>query len=119
MTLQPKGGAEQDNLASVPVVLHPHVFLRASGTSEIGLECYDAADATAALDTDTQKTKRQKHIEYLVNRRNLAWLLLTFFCIFLSSKLKINTKFHIFQKIGYFPSSLLSQFILRFLTAFN
>lgn len=61
MTLQPKGGTGQDSLAYVPVALHPHIFLRASGTSEIGLECDAAAGAPAALDTDTQKTKRQKH----------------------------------------------------------
>lgn len=88
MTLQPKGGAEQDNLASVPVVLHPHVFLRASGTSEIGLECYDAADATAALDTDNSENQTSETYRISGQQEKSRMVTFNFFLYILEFKVK-------------------------------
>ena len=72
-TLRAQGWAEQEDLPCVPVPLHPHFFLKASRTSEIGLECYEVVNATGALDLSTQETKNQKQIEYLVDMSILIY----------------------------------------------
>ncbi|CAI9156635.1 unnamed protein product [Rangifer tarandus platyrhynchus] len=72
--------AEQEDADRIPALRIP-----ASSSAPLGLggwaARHETADAAAALDTDTQKTERQKQTGYLVNRRTydtLTELLFTF-----------------------------------------
>lgn len=55
-----RGPTGRYGLCLIP--LHPYFFLKASRTSETGLEGYEAVNATGALDLNTQETKNQKQI---------------------------------------------------------